>query len=319
MKLPLFCSVLLPLALLAQNPPAPDQNPPAPKMTVTPIAPTRITLPPANMPPDTVILVIGDMKITRAQFELLLQKGAAERMPQTERRKMAVALADIVTLAAEARRQALDQTPYAQMNLAIVADQWLANLVVTKEVRDKPVDEAAAKAYYDKNLTQFDQVTARHILIRFHGSPLPLRPDQKDLTDEEALAKARDLKKKLDAGADFAEMAKAESDDTASAKNGGLLGPPFGRGQMVPEFENAAFAATVGKATDPVKTAYGYHLILVTEHKPKTYEQVKADVGQQVKQQAERQYVEAVRLRTKVTIDETYFGRPDAPPPTLAK
>ena len=199
MKLFLFCSTLLPLALLAQNPP--------------PAAPSTM------IPPDQVVLVIGDQKFTRAQFELLIQKGMAEKMSQTDRRKMAVGVASVITLAAEARRQALDQTPYAKENIDIVTDQWLANALVTKEVADKPLDDATLKDYYDKHQAQFDEVTARHILIRVHGAKVPIRPGQKDLTPEEALAKAQDLKKQLDAGADFAALAKAESDDTGSAKN----------------------------------------------------------------------------------------------------
>jgi peptidyl-prolyl cis-trans isomerase C len=312
MKLLLSFSVLMPLALLAQNP-AP---PPSPNISVKPLNSTPLVLPPKDIPPDAVILVIGDMKITREQFELLIQRSAVGAVPQADRRKMASALADIITLAAEARRQALDQTPYAKMNLDIVADQWLAGQLVTKEVRDKPLDDATTKKYYDDNQAQFDMVTARHILIRYKGSRVPLRPGAKDLTVEEALAKAQDLKKKLDAGADFAALAKAESDDTGSATNGGLL-PAFAHGQMVPEFESAAFAATVGKATDPVKTAFGYHIILVTEHKTKPYDVAKVEIERKLKPEIEREYVEGIRTKTNVVIDPAYFGNPAPPPPTL--
>ncbi|MGA2182709.1 MAG: peptidylprolyl isomerase [Bryobacteraceae bacterium] len=309
MKLPLFCSVLLPLALLAQNP-APSAKP---------VISAPVTPPPANVPPDAVVLVVGDMKFTREQFESLIQKGMAAQMSQTDRRRMAVGIANVITLAAEARRQALDQTPYAKLNLDLVAAQWLANQLVTKEVTDKPLDEAIMKAYYDKNQTQYDQITARHILIRTKSARgLPVRPGQKELTDAEALAKAQDIKKKLDAGADFAELAKTESDEPGADKSGGLL-PVFTRGQMVPEFDKAAFAAEVGKVTDPVKTVFGYHLILVTDHKLKPYDQAKGDIEVKMKPQIERQYVDGVRMRTPVTIDEGYFGKPAAPPPTLGK
>jgi peptidyl-prolyl cis-trans isomerase C len=311
MKLRLFCSILLPLGLLAQNPQQP-------KMTVTPIKPAAAPQPPSNIPPDAVILVIGDQKFTREQFELLIPKNMVERASQTERRRMAVSLANFLTLAAEARRQALDQSPYAKLNLEIVADQWLANELVSKEVRDKPLDEAAVKSYYDKNQAQFEQITARHILVRFHNSRVPLRAGEKDLSDDEARAKAQDLKKKLDAGADFAALAKAESDDTSSGEKGGLLNP-FTHGQMVPEFDQAAFAAEVGKATDPIKSAFGYHIILVTDHKIKPLDEAKAEIERKLRPQVEQQYVEDVRTRTPVTIDESYFGRPEAPAPKLVR
>lgn len=78
--------------------------------------------------------------------------------------------------------------------------------------------------------------------------------------------KIEDLKKQLDNGADFAELAKANS-DCPSGQKGGDLGT-FGRGQMVPEFEKAAFSQEVGKVGDIVQTQFGYHLIKVTAKSP---------------------------------------------------
>jgi len=88
-----------------------------------------------------------------------------------------------------------------------------------------------------------EQVLARHILV-----------------DNEQLATA--LYAQLTAGQDFAELAKKESKDTASAANGGELGW-FGKGAMVPEFETAAFSQPIGEIGKPVKSQYGYHIIQV--------------------------------------------------------
>jgi hypothetical protein len=95
-----------------------------------------------------------------------------------------------------------------------------------------------------------------------------------------AKVKADAIKKQLDGGADFGELAKKYSADPGSAPAGGELGW-FGKGQMVPEFETAAFALKVGEVSAPVKTQYGYHLIKVEETKAadtaaKTEEQVRA-------------------------------------------
>ncbi len=78
--------------------------------------------------------------------------------------------------------------------------------------------------------------------------------------------KIEDLKKQLDGGADFAELAKTNS-DCPSGQKGGDLGS-FGSGQMVPEFEKAAFSQEIGKVGDVVKTQFGYHLIKVTAKTP---------------------------------------------------
>ena len=82
------------------------------------------------------------------------------------------------------------------------------------------------------------------------------------LVETEELAK--DLKTQLEAGADFAELATANSTDTGSGSNGGDLGW-FGRGAMVKPFEDAVVAAEVGKVAGPVKSDFGWHLVLVKE------------------------------------------------------
>ena len=86
-----------------------------------------------------------------------------------------------------------------------------------------------------------------------------------ELTEEQALAKAQEIKKKLAAGGDFAALAKAESDDTGSGANGGELGT-FKRNSMVPEFEQVAFSLARGQVSDPIKTQFGYHMIQVDKH-----------------------------------------------------
>ena len=115
--------------------------------------------------------------------------------------------------------------------------------------RIKVTDEEI-KEYFEENKEKFneeEQVHANHILVE----------------DEKT---AKDIKKQLDEGADFAELAKKHSKDTANAEKGGDLGF-FGKGKMVKEFEEAAFASKVDEITDPVKTSHGYHIIQVVEKK----------------------------------------------------
>jgi parvulin-like peptidyl-prolyl isomerase len=131
--------------------------------------------------------------------------------------------------------------------------------------------------------TTEEQVRARHILVRIQeplptptplpeGEPTPTpnpspQPTPEPRDEAQALARITEVKQKLDAGEDFAELARTYSDDTYSAEKGGDLGW-FGRGQMVPEFEEAAFALQPGQVSEPVKTVYGYHLIKVEERDP---------------------------------------------------
>src|SRR5207248_491234 len=128
-----------------------------------------------------------------------------------------------------------------QAHLGLQTDQFLARMVYQELGNNTKADDAALHAYYDAHKKEWEEVKARHILIRFQGSQLPLKPNQKDLTDSEALAKVKDIREKIEAGGDFAKFAATESDDSGTAANGGDLGP-FARGRMAPAFEQAAFS-----------------------------------------------------------------------------
>lgn len=113
-------------------------------------------------------------------------------------------------------------------------------------IKDIKVTDKEIKDYYDKyNI----ELKARHILV-----------------DDEKTAK--EVKKKLDEGSKFEDLAKEYSNDPGSAENGGDLGW-FGPKKMVPEFENAAYALKVDEISEPVQSEHGWHIIQVTERKEK--------------------------------------------------
>ena len=265
--------------------------------------------PPAS---DPVVLTVGNEKITQSQFEQMIATLPAQQRAQItnaeERRKVAQQIAELKTLAQEGRARKLDQNTDVKTKLALTADQVFANAEY-QALGTAAADEAALRAYYDGHKGDWDEVTARHILIRFQGSQAPLRPGQKELTEAEALQKAKDLKAKIAAGAKFAEVAQAESDDVGSGANGGDLGA-FAKGRMVPEFEKVAFSQPVGQVGDPVKTQFGYHLILVEKRESKQFEQAKAEIQQRVGPEQAQKGLEALKKKTVVVYDETYFGKP---------
>ncbi len=133
-------------------------------------------------------------------------------------------------------------------------------LVETAQLRAesaRKVTDADIAAEYQKNLDSYrkgEEVTARHILYKSDGTPAQ---------DAAARAKAEAAVKKLKGGADFAALAKAESEDPGSKESGGDLGS-FGRGRMVKEFEEAAFGANLGEVVGPVKTPFGFHVVKVS-------------------------------------------------------
>lgn len=102
------------------------------------------------------------------------------------------------------------------------------------------------------------RVRASHILLMYAGSSRSSNDRSKDA----ALSGIQDLQKQIAEGGDFAALAKANS-DCPSGASGGDLGF-FGKGQMVPEFETAAFNMEIGQTSDVIETAFGYHLVTRT-------------------------------------------------------
>jgi peptidyl-prolyl cis-trans isomerase C len=313
-----FAIALAPIALLAQTP---SPIPPPSKAKPAPVAPGTVTPKPAAAPaeaapaplpePTAVILQVGDVKITRADYESFIA-GLPDRIQAEARgpnkRKVAEQIADVKLMAIEARKRKIDQEPKNKSQIDFQTDNLLASILYRDMQTTATADDASLKAYYDTHKTEYEQAKARHILIRFQTSKVPLKPNQKDLTDEEALAKANEIKAKLAGGADFATLAKAESDDTGSGAAGGDLGT-FGHGQMVPVFEQAAFTQPIGKVGDPVKSPFGYHLIIVDERKAKTFEEVKPDIEGAIKPDMAKKAVEDLKKSTKVVVDDAYFGK----------
>jgi peptidyl-prolyl cis-trans isomerase C len=133
----------------------------------------------------------------------------------------------------------------------------------------EPSDEEIQK-YYDQNkeaqFTTPEQRCVRHILFN---------KDQKQ--------KAEEVKQQLENGGDFAKLAKENSQDPGSAEKGGDLGC-LGKGETVPEFEDAAFGAEQGEIVGPVQTQFGYHILEVTDIKPKQTRSLN-DVESQIRSQ----------------------------------
>ena len=149
------------------------------------------------------------------------------------------------------------------------------NKLMTEAVKKAAnFSEEDIKAYYD---AWEPQITAQHILIAAKS----------DATDEEkaaAKAKAEELIQKLKDGADFAELAKANSADTGTAEKGGQIGP-FKRSDMVAEFATAAYnLKNVGDMTEtPVQTQFGYHIIkLVSRDEKKSFDEVKEQMAKEM-------------------------------------
>lgn len=264
-------------------------------------------------PPDKVIISVGDSKITAADFsaliEMLPDQNKAVLKSAAGRRQFADEIVRVLILADEGKHRKLDQAPDYKAQAQFQAQ----NLLAGKAFRElaKPSDADLHK-YFDEHKAEFEQVRARHILIRTTGSPVPLESGKKDLSDAEGLAKAQELRKKILAGADFAQLAAEESDDGSKTAGGDLNF--FRRGQMVPAFEQVAFSLKVGEVSEPVKSPFGYHIIKVEEKKEANFEAAKPDIEKHLLGENSKGIVEDMVKKAKVDLDPEFFGEPDGPP-----
>jgi peptidyl-prolyl cis-trans isomerase C len=291
--------------LLAQTPP-PKTPPPMPEITRQ--VDVGQMLAPA-VPPDRVVITVGDVKITAAQFDQLVESLPEQYRAMartTGRKQFGDNIVQILVLAQEGQRRKINETTEYKTLASFQQSNVLAALAVEAMRKDVKVDEADLRKYYDQHKSEYEQVHGAHILVRFQGSQVPLRPGLKDLTDAEALAKAKDLRAQILAGADFADLAKKESDDIGSGNNGGDLGT-FKHGQMVPSFEEAAFKLKPGELSEPIKTQFGYHLIKVQTHDAKSFEDVRAEVEAKVKPDALKTAVDALGKKSPAVFDPEFF------------
>jgi peptidyl-prolyl cis-trans isomerase C len=177
--------------------------------------------------------------------------------------------------------------------------------IIDAEVNSKiSVQDVEVNAFYTQNLERFKQgetVRASHILI---GVPQQATADQK----AGAKTRAQAALKQVRGGADFAAVARAQSQDPGSAQNGGDLGF-FPKGQMTPAFEEAAFKLKAGAVSGVVETPFGFHIIKVQERRgPRTAPfaevagQIKDFLTQGQRESKLEQFVQQVKTKSKVEL-----------------
>lgn len=162
--------------------------------------------------------------------------------------------------------------------------------------KSKPT-EKELKEYYEKNGTK---VKAAHILLTTTDkNGKPLSPEKK----AEIKKKADSLYKKAKNGADFKQLAIDNSQDPGSAQNGGDLGE-FGKGQMVPEFEKAAFGLKEGEVSEPVETQFGYHIIKLEKIIKSDFDKSKAEMETALSQEKAQKLAKSIIDSAKIQTNE---------------
>ncbi|MGD1066538.1 MAG: peptidylprolyl isomerase [Vulcanimicrobiaceae bacterium] len=268
------------------------------------------------------IASVNGQNISKADFDAKLESGPAAKqtLNQLVQQKLIdtyaqdkhvnVTQADIDKREAEIKakyppgqfEQILKQQGLTEQDVQNILRQ---QLVLEKAVAPNiHVSDADVKAFFDKNHAQFDkpeQVDARHILV---ADP----------------ATAKIVLDKVKAGGNWVALAKQYSTDPSTKDKGGELGF-FGRGQMVPAFQDAAFAAKVGQIVGPVKSPFGYHIIQVEAKHPATKanfatvkDQIKAQLTQQQESQQVPVFMQQLKSQANIQVFDPRYA--DLFPPT---
>jgi len=240
---------------------------------------------------EAVAATVNGTPISKKQLDQIMQQQAAQGMPDNpETRKMVIdQLAMQILVAQEATNKGLDKVAEVKEQLDMARLSILANSYVKDYMKTATVSDEALKAEYDKFKTTAggNEFKARHILVA---------------SEEEAKDIIAKIKKDVKA---FDGLAKAKSQDPGSKAKGGDLGW-FNPRSMVPEFGEAVAKLEKGKFTEtPVKSQFGYHVIILDDSRPlavPSLEEVKGPLTQQLQQQNLKKTFDDLKAKAKIEI-----------------
>lgn len=222
--------------------------------------------------------------ISRAEFNRFLE---FKNIPQKDKKRTEVMLKDYMQREAfasliEASKDfnaGLIETELNEFRKQILISRYF------EEYLNKKVNEEAITNYYNTHAEEFqhDKIKVAHVLIRTHDK-------MSEAERQAALTRAQEAYSKARAGMLFADVTKQYSEDTISAKQGGVLGW-LRKGAIDPVFSAKIFASKAGDITEPFKSAFGFHVVKILEEPQviKTpFEKVKGDIRYRLRQQAKQ-------------------------------
>jgi len=270
--------------------------------------------------PDTVVATVNGKKITAKELEDF-SKGLPPNLQQYYAQdkegflKQYAVLIKIADLASASK--VADQTPYKQ-RYEFTRMQVLSQFYVENYRNNIQVTEEDQKAFYEKSKDNYTQAKLDIILLAF--STTPAKPgEKKQLTEEEAKAKAEGLVKQLKAGADFKKLVAEHSDDAASKAKGGDFGTIRKSDQVPPELKAAIFNLKVNEVSEPLKQPNGFYIFRLAEYSAQPYEEVKPMMLSQLKDTKFQEWMKVMQDSAEAKVEsKEFFGGAPKPPAALA-
>jgi peptidyl-prolyl cis-trans isomerase C len=250
---------------------------------------------------DPVLAKVNGIEIHQSDLALA-QEEVGENMPQgneqAQRDYLVGFVTNMIILAQAAEEKRLQDDPDFKKHAEFARNKVLMETLLQSEAKKAITDEALHAVYNDaiKQMGNEEEVHARHILFRV--------ADWNDAkAAKEAEDKAKAVIERLKKGEDFTKLANELTEDPSGRKDGGDLGY-FTKDQMVPEFANVAFTLDKGKYSEqPVKTQFGWHVILVEDKRKRPappFDQVKPQLERFVVRKAQMDLVNKLRAEAKI-------------------
>ena len=280
------------------------------------VAPQRspaIAHPGAIAANERVVMTVNGEDITEREFSAFIAE-APEQMQMfytspEGRRILADELVKLKALEQEGRRLGVHKDPDVATRLEMTETNIVAGSALRKIIGNPT--EQRLRAAYEKEKASLETTELSHILVAYQGGAVPPR-NGKPLTPAQAMTKVLQIDSRIKRGEDFAAIARAESDDTQSAPNGGSLGmvPP---GSLPPDIQKVTSILKPGEVSGPVRSDFGIHLFRAGERRSQPYEAVRESLAARMQREEAEAAMERLHQAAKVDLDPKFFGPPPAP------
>ena len=289
-------------------------RPDLPMTSSTPFSNLPATKPGA--PPnsnDKVVMRVNGEAVTEKEFDAFLQSAPEQMQPYYAspegRRLLAEQVVKLKALEQEGRRLGVETEPDAASRIEMARANIVASYTLAKLV--PPPSDAKLRAEWEKQKGNFEMMQLSHILIAYAGGGVPPRTGS-PLSPADAMKKAQSIEARLRGGADFAQIARTESDDVNSASEGGSLGsvPPSA---LPVEVRNVVANLKEQQVSAPVKSQYGIHIFKAGVDSARRYEELKPMFAQKLQRDEAEATLIRLQKSAKVELDPQFFRETSAP------
>lgn len=256
-----------------------------------------------ELPDDAVVATVDGKQYTAAEVRALMN-SVPPQYRQSAMADMKNALQQVLMqryLAAEAKKEGLEnESPYKEQ-----IEFFLAQSMINDHNNRIIIGPDEAQQYYKAHSADYEQAKVRMIQIAFSSGQV--KSDKKVLTEAEAKAKVERLRKELAGGADFAQLAKENSDDRESAEKGGEWGVIKRTSKLPDDVKNAIFSLKPGQVSEPLRQPNGFYLVKVDEVTVQPFNEVAAAINDAIRRQRLDEWMQTIQKRFTPKVENPDF------------